>query len=209
MGRPARPTNPRLRAAIGLAALLLLPAGCVPVVGLVVLRLWPGQVIAIDAPIPAPDSFETASERDAAARALQYMDLTPGKPMAGTPIDVAFIGSCTNGRLSDFREVANFLGGRKVASGVKAIAVPGSQIVGRSSGRECIARLAAGSVAKKLLLHAGVTVSSTVTELAGIPIESEVVGGGSFAGQSRYRIDRRAYELADLDLAPEAGIPQL
>ena len=57
------------------------------------------------------------------------MKLRPGAPIKGTKIDVAFLGSCTNGRLSDFQEVAKFVKGRKVAAGVKAIAVPGSQIV--------------------------------------------------------------------------------
>ena len=57
------------------------------------------------------------------------MKLAAGTPIKGTPIDVAFIGSCTNGRFSDFREVAKYLKGHKVAAGVKAIAVPGSQIV--------------------------------------------------------------------------------
>ena len=57
------------------------------------------------------------------------MKLPAGAPIKGVKIDVAFVGSCTNGRLSDFREVARFLKGRKVAPGVKAIAVPGSQIV--------------------------------------------------------------------------------
>ncbi|MCE2695126.1 MAG: 3-isopropylmalate dehydratase large subunit, partial [Verrucomicrobiaceae bacterium] len=61
--------------------------------------------------------------------ALDYMKLPAGQPIKGTKIDVAFIGSCTNGRLSDFREVAKYIKGRKVAAGVKAIAVPGSQIV--------------------------------------------------------------------------------
>jgi 3-isopropylmalate/(R)-2-methylmalate dehydratase large subunit len=64
------------------------------------------------------------------------MKLTPGAPIQGTKIDVAFLGSCTNGRLSDFQEVARFLKGRKVAAGVKAIAVPGSQIV----ALQCIAQ---------------------------------------------------------------------
>ena len=57
------------------------------------------------------------------------MPLKPGAPIKGTKIDVAFIGSCTNGRLSDFQEVAKFVKGKRVAKGVKAIAVPGSQIV--------------------------------------------------------------------------------
>lgn len=57
------------------------------------------------------------------------MKLEPGKPIAGTPVDVVFIGSCTNGRLSDFEEAAEYLKGKKVAKGVKALAVPGSQII--------------------------------------------------------------------------------
>jgi 3-isopropylmalate/(R)-2-methylmalate dehydratase large subunit len=59
------------------------------------------------------------------------MKLTPGAPIKGTKINVAFLGSCTNGRLSDFQEVAKYLKGRHVAPGIKAIAVPGSQAVGR------------------------------------------------------------------------------
>jgi 3-isopropylmalate/(R)-2-methylmalate dehydratase large subunit len=61
--------------------------------------------------------------------ALAYMKLPAGTPIKGVKIDVAFIGSCTNGRISDFREVAKFIQGHRVAAGVKAIAVPGSQIV--------------------------------------------------------------------------------
>lgn len=57
------------------------------------------------------------------------MKLEAGKPIAGTPVDVVFIGSCTNGRLSDFEEAAEYLKGKKVAKGVKALAVPGSQII--------------------------------------------------------------------------------
>jgi 3-isopropylmalate/(R)-2-methylmalate dehydratase large subunit len=61
--------------------------------------------------------------------ALDYMKFPGGQPIKGTKVDVAFIGSCTNGRLSDVREVAHYLKGKHVASSVKAIAVPGSQIV--------------------------------------------------------------------------------
>ena len=64
--------------------------------------------------------------------ALDYMKLEPGAAIKGTKIDVAFIGSCTNGRLSDFREVAKYIAGRQVAEGVTAIAVPGSQIVAQT-----------------------------------------------------------------------------
>jgi len=68
-------------------------------------------------------------ERDAIAEALQHMKLTPGAPIAGTKVDVAFFGSCTNGRLSDFVEAARYLEGRRVDPHVHAIAVPGSQRV--------------------------------------------------------------------------------
>ncbi len=73
-------------------------------------------------------SEDIPNRSDETAEALDYMKLEPGSPIKGTPIDVAFLGSCTNGRLSDFREAAKYLEGRKVAAGVKAIAVPGSQI---------------------------------------------------------------------------------
>jgi 3-isopropylmalate/(R)-2-methylmalate dehydratase large subunit len=64
------------------------------------------------------------------------MGLTPGKPIAGTPINVAFIGSCTNGRLSDFREAAKILKGHKVKTGIRALAVPGSKNVKRLAEAE-------------------------------------------------------------------------
>lgn len=89
----------------------------------------PSQAIFIDENIPAPESFTDASQRKEAADALGYMKLEAGKPIAGTPVDVVFIGSCTNGRLSDFEEAAEYLKGKKVAKGVKALAVPGSQII--------------------------------------------------------------------------------
>jgi len=89
----------------------------------------PGQGISIEESVP---SVETSSEAEKAgvAEALEYMKLEPGAPIKGTKIDVAFMGSCTNGRLTDFVEVAKYLKGRHVADGVKAIAVPGSQGVG-------------------------------------------------------------------------------
>jgi 3-isopropylmalate/(R)-2-methylmalate dehydratase large subunit len=90
----------------------------------------PGQGIAITGNIPDPAKATAADERASIEEALAYMKLKPGAPIKGTKIDVAFLGSCTNGRLSDFQEVARFLKGRKVAPGVKAIAVPGSQAVG-------------------------------------------------------------------------------
>jgi 3-isopropylmalate/(R)-2-methylmalate dehydratase large subunit len=91
----------------------------------------PGQGVAIDQTIPDPTQARSADERSSIEEALAYMKLQPGAPIKGTPIAVAFLGSCTNGRLSDFQEVARHLKGRRVAPGVKAIAVPGSQGVGR------------------------------------------------------------------------------
>jgi 3-isopropylmalate/(R)-2-methylmalate dehydratase large subunit len=89
----------------------------------------PGQGISINETIPDPALATAVDEKASIEEALAYMKLTPGAPIKGTKINVAFLGSCTNGRLSDFQEVAKFLKGRKVADGVKAIAVPGSQIV--------------------------------------------------------------------------------
>ncbi|MEZ5414968.1 MAG: 3-isopropylmalate dehydratase large subunit [Opitutaceae bacterium] len=89
----------------------------------------PGQGISIEEPVPDPAKAGSDDERTSIEEALAYMKLSPGAPIAGTKIDVAFLGSCTNARLSDFKEVAKYLRGRRVAPGVKAIAVPGSQLV--------------------------------------------------------------------------------
>jgi 3-isopropylmalate/(R)-2-methylmalate dehydratase large subunit len=98
----------------------------------------PGQGIAITESIPDPTRATAADERASIEEALAYMKLRPGAAIKGTRIDVAFIGSCTNGRLSDFREVARHVRGRRVAPGVKAIAVPGSQIVALQCEKEGI-----------------------------------------------------------------------
>ncbi len=89
----------------------------------------PDQGFSIDGLIPDPADAPTEAERASIVEALEYMKLPAGAPIKGTKVDVAFLGSCTNGRLSDFREVAKYIQGHKVAPGVKAIAVPGSQIV--------------------------------------------------------------------------------
>ena len=83
----------------------------------------------VDENIPNPETIADETARKDAIDALQYMKLEKETPIAGTKIDVAFIGSCTNGRLSDFEEAAEYLKGKKVAEGVKALAVPGSQVV--------------------------------------------------------------------------------
>ena len=90
----------------------------------------PGQGISVTENVPLPADASSDDERQSIVEALEYMKLPGGEPIKGTKIDVAFLGSCTNARLSDFQEVAKYLKGHRVAEGVKAIAVPGSQIVG-------------------------------------------------------------------------------
>lgn len=91
----------------------------------------PGTAIAVDAPIPAA--------HDAAAqKGLDYMRFHAGDTLRGTPVDVVFVGSCTNGRLSDMREVAQVLRGRNVDAGVRMLVVPGSEIVKRQAEAEGI-----------------------------------------------------------------------
>lgn len=86
----------------------------------------PQHEIPIDGVVPDPDQQPDKNRRKAMERALAYMDLTPGQKLTETPIDAAFIGSCTNSRLSDLRAAAGILKGKHVAAGVKAICVPGS-----------------------------------------------------------------------------------
>jgi 3-isopropylmalate/(R)-2-methylmalate dehydratase large subunit len=95
----------------------------------------PGQSVGVGDRIPNPAE---APETDRAAwtEALAFMDFTPGQPIAGTRIDVAFIGSCTNARLSDLRAAAQVARGRKVAQGVRALVVPGSQAVAAAAEAE-------------------------------------------------------------------------
>jgi 3-isopropylmalate/(R)-2-methylmalate dehydratase large subunit len=88
----------------------------------------PGQVVAVDEDLPAVESLPE-DEKETAERAYEYMGFAPGEKIAGQKIDVVFIGSCTNGRLSDLREAAAVAKGRKVAAGVTALVVPGSQEV--------------------------------------------------------------------------------
>ena len=89
----------------------------------------PGQVVELSEPVPAPDAFEARSDRKAAAKALDHMALEPGQSMLGYGVDVAFLGTCTNGRVSDFEVAAEVLDGRQVADDVRALAVPGSETV--------------------------------------------------------------------------------
>jgi len=88
----------------------------------------PGQSVPVDARLPDPAAL-AASEQTTAREALEFMDFRPGQLVAGTRIDVAFLGSCTNSRLSDLREAARIVNGQRVAPHVRALVVPGSQAV--------------------------------------------------------------------------------
>lgn len=89
----------------------------------------PGQGIPLSQAVPSPDDFEDENEKAAAARALEYMNLTAGTRMKDIPVDVVFLGSCTNSRIEDLRAAANIIRGRTMAPGVRMMVVPGSQKV--------------------------------------------------------------------------------
>ncbi|MET4637282.1 3-isopropylmalate dehydratase large subunit [Mycetocola sp. 2940] len=86
----------------------------------------PGQGVPLADIVPEPSSFPTADERAAATRSLEYMDLTAGTPMREIPVDVVFIGSCTNSRIEDLRAAADVMRGRTKADGIRVMIVPGS-----------------------------------------------------------------------------------
>ena len=86
----------------------------------------PGQGVPLGETVPDPEFIAEDSDRIAAERALEYMDLKPGTPMRDVKVDVVFVGSCTNGRIEDMRAVADVLKNRKVADGVQMLIVPGS-----------------------------------------------------------------------------------
>jgi 3-isopropylmalate/(R)-2-methylmalate dehydratase large subunit len=96
----------------------------------------PGMGIPVTGRVPAPDSAKSPAEQAAIAKALDYMKLEPGAPIAGQKVDVVFIGSCTNSRMADLRAAASVLRGRKVAAGVRALVVPGSKAIKRQAEAE-------------------------------------------------------------------------
>ncbi|WP_427978601.1 3-isopropylmalate dehydratase large subunit [Agarivorans sp.] len=106
----------------------------------------PEQVLAVDQPIPDPAQIEDSIKSLAAKSALKYMGLEAGKKMTDVTVDVVFVGSCTNGRIEDFRAIAAVSKGKKVAPGVQAIAVPGSYPVKEQAEKEGI---------DKVLIEAG------------------------------------------------------
>ena len=101
----------------------------------------PGQVVPIDETVPDPSEFDDLNQRDAAARALAYMDLVPGTPMRELPVDVVFLGSCTNSRIEDLRLAASVIDGKTVATGVHAYVVPGSMRVKAQAEAEGLDRI--------------------------------------------------------------------
>ena len=96
----------------------------------------PGMGLPITAPVPDPADAADLTQRLTLQRALDYMDLRPGRSLLGHPVDVVFIGSCTNSRISDLRQAARLLDGRRVADGVRVMVVPGSQDVKRQAEAE-------------------------------------------------------------------------
>jgi 3-isopropylmalate/(R)-2-methylmalate dehydratase large subunit len=96
----------------------------------------PGMGIPITARVPDPDELGDHHQKAALRKALQYMDLQPGKSLLGHPVNVVFIGSCTNSRIGDLRLAANIMRGRHVAPDVRVMVVPGSQQVKRQAEQE-------------------------------------------------------------------------
>jgi 3-isopropylmalate/(R)-2-methylmalate dehydratase large subunit len=101
----------------------------------------PGMGIGITAPVPDPASMKDPVERDTLGKALRYMDLPSGKSLLGHPINVVFIGSCTNSRISDLRAAAGILKGRHVSPKVRVMVVPGSQQIKQQAQAEGLDRI--------------------------------------------------------------------
>jgi 3-isopropylmalate/(R)-2-methylmalate dehydratase large subunit len=101
----------------------------------------PGMGIPITQPVPDPAEQPDALKRAAQEKALRYMDLQPGSPLLGHPVNVVFLGSCTNSRLSDLQSAASILRGRKIADGVRLLVVPGSESVRRQAEAEGLDRV--------------------------------------------------------------------
>jgi 3-isopropylmalate dehydratase len=101
----------------------------------------PGMGFPITERIPDPERLSDPAERDSLRAALAYMALSPGEPILGRAIDVVFVGSCTNSRISDLREAARLLRGRRVADGVRMMVVPGSTEVKRQAETEGLAEI--------------------------------------------------------------------
>jgi 3-isopropylmalate/(R)-2-methylmalate dehydratase large subunit len=156
-GRPAAPAGAAWDAAVRRWARLATDEGarfdrqvaidCGELAPMITFGTNPGMGMPIDAAVPDPSSAAEPVARQALERALAYMQVEAGKPLLGHPVDVVFIGSCTNGRISDLREAAGIFRGRRVALGVRALVVPGSARVKREAEAEGLDQvfLAAGA----------------------------------------------------------------
>jgi 3-isopropylmalate/(R)-2-methylmalate dehydratase large subunit len=148
-GRPFAPSGEAFERATKWWASIASDAGAsyddeveLPVGDLTPVVTWgvnPGQSIGIEERVPSAADAGAGADPKAVTDALSYMGLTPGQPIAGMKVDVAFIGSCTNGRLSDLREAAKIVKGRRVATHVKALVVPGSESISRAAEAEGLA----------------------------------------------------------------------
>ena len=96
----------------------------------------PSQIIFVNDTIPHPNDFDEESEKEAASRALEYMDLNPGEKISEIQLDKVFIGSCTNGRIEDLREAAEVVKGKKISEKIGAMIVPGSTLVKKQAEEE-------------------------------------------------------------------------
>jgi 3-isopropylmalate/(R)-2-methylmalate dehydratase large subunit len=101
----------------------------------------PGQGAALDSAVPDPEEFVEETDRNAARRALEYMGLQAGTPLKDVPVDVVFVGSCTNGRLEDLRAAADVIRGHSVHAGVRMMVVPGSAVVREAAEAEGLDRV--------------------------------------------------------------------
>ena len=108
----------------------------------------PGQGVPLSEAVPDPEVMGSDADRQAAEKALTYMDLRPGTPMREIPIDTVFVGSCTNGRIEDLRAVAEVLHGRTVADGVRMLIVPGSMKVRAQAEAEGLGEVFTGAGAQ-------------------------------------------------------------
>jgi 3-isopropylmalate/(R)-2-methylmalate dehydratase large subunit len=150
-GRPHAPSGPAWPAALGRWRLLRsdddatfskhVSIDATSVEPMMTFGTNPGMAIAISGRVPTLDTLATVQDRNALAKALDYMSLAPGQRLAGVPIGAVFLGSCTNSRLSDLRAAAAVLRGARVAAGVRMLVVPGSRAVKRAAEAEGLDRV--------------------------------------------------------------------
>ncbi|MFN8650658.1 MAG: 3-isopropylmalate dehydratase large subunit [Gemmatimonadales bacterium] len=151
MGRPKAPRGPAWEHAVDRWSLLVSDPEArfdklveIDAASLAPMVTWgtnPGMVAPITSRVPEPAAAGTAAEREATARALEYMGLEPGASLEGIPVDRVFLGSCTNARIDDLRQAAKVVKGRRVASSVRAMVVPGSMQVKAQAEREGLDRI--------------------------------------------------------------------